>query len=37
VDITPDELTDMVAEFDTDGDGCISAEEFAAIMAALDA
>ncbi|KAI8473963.1 MAG: Centrin-3 [Monoraphidium minutum] len=36
VDITPDELQDMVAEFDADGDGYIDAAEFAAIMAALD-
>ncbi|KAK1427082.1 hypothetical protein QVD17_15765 [Tagetes erecta] len=29
--ITPDELTSMVNEIDTDGDGCISLEEFSVI------
>lgn len=32
-DLSPDELRDMVAEFDTDGDGAIDAAEFAAILA----
>jgi Ca2+-binding EF-hand superfamily protein len=36
VDITPDELHDMVVEFDADGDGLISEGEFAAILAAAD-
>jgi len=36
VDITLDELRDMIDEFDGDGDGFIDSAEFAAIMAALD-
>lgn len=34
VDIEPQELQDMIAEFDRDGDGAISEEEFRAIVAA---
>ena len=36
VDITPDELRDMVDKFDADGDGLIDAAEFAAILAVMD-
>lgn len=36
VEITPDEVRDMIDEFDGDGDGCIDAADFAAIMAAAD-
>jgi Ca2+-binding EF-hand superfamily protein len=36
VDIEPQELQDMVAEFDKDGDGAINEQEFKAIMAAAD-
>lgn len=32
-DIEPEELKDMIAEFDRDGDGAISEEEFRAIVA----
>ncbi|GBF93442.1 centrin [Raphidocelis subcapitata] len=36
VEVAPEELEDMVAEFDGDGDGGIDAAEFAAIMEPLD-
>lgn len=36
VDIEPQELQDMIAEFDRDGDGAINAEEFKAIVTAMD-
>jgi centrin-3 len=36
VDVAPEELDAMVAEFDTDGDGFISPSEFDAVMRALD-
>lgn len=36
VDITSEELRDMVDEFDGDGDGFIDATDFAVIMSALD-
>lgn len=36
VDIEPQELQDMIAEFDRDGDGAINEEEFKAIVAAVD-
>ncbi len=34
--VEEDELFDMIAEFDKDGDGMISLQEFAAIMSAYD-
>jgi Ca2+-binding EF-hand superfamily protein len=34
--VEEEELVDMVAEFDRDGDGTISLQEFAAIMSAYD-
>jgi Ca2+-binding EF-hand superfamily protein len=34
--VEEEELVDMVAEFDKDGDGMISLQEFAAIMGAYD-
>jgi centrin-3 len=36
VDIEPQELQDMIAEFDRDQDGAINEEEFKAIVTALD-
>ncbi len=36
LDLQDTELSDMIAEFDTDGDGMISQTEFLAIMAATD-
>jgi centrin-3 len=34
VEVEPAELADMISQFDTDGDGAISEEEFRAILAA---
>jgi Ca2+-binding EF-hand superfamily protein len=36
VDIEPQELHDMIAEFDADGDGAINQQEFKAIVTAMD-
>jgi Ca2+-binding EF-hand superfamily protein len=36
VDIESQELQDMIAEFDRDGDGAINEEEFKAIVTAMD-
>ena len=36
IEVAPEELVDMVAKFDTDGDGFIGPEDFSAIMRALD-
>jgi Ca2+-binding EF-hand superfamily protein len=36
VDIEPQELQDMIAEFDRDGDNAISEEEFKAIVTAME-
>jgi sarcosine oxidase delta subunit len=36
VDIEPQELQDMIAEFDRDQDGAINEEEFKAIVTAMD-
>lgn len=36
VDIEPQELHDMIAEFDADGDGAINQQEFKAIVTAID-
>lgn len=35
-DVEPQELEDMIAEFDQDGDGAINEEEFRAIISAQD-